>query len=120
MAEVINDNEPDAVALQELTGKDQLRLLLTHLKDRYRGHVCSPGSADRTDAVLIKNNGGGNVRNGADLTLVGSSVRRAYPVQPCEVRRPGNTHGFCYGVTPQLARKERSSGWSEKAAPARA
>jgi len=58
VAQVIMDNDPDAVALQELTGEDQLRLLLAHLKNRYRGYVCSPGSADRTDAVLIKDNGG--------------------------------------------------------------
>jgi endonuclease/exonuclease/phosphatase family metal-dependent hydrolase len=58
VAQVIKDNDPDAVALQELTGEDQLRLLLAHLKNRYRGYVCSPGSADRTDAVLIKDNSG--------------------------------------------------------------
>jgi endonuclease/exonuclease/phosphatase family metal-dependent hydrolase len=58
VAQVIKDNDPDAIALQELTGEDQLRLLLAHLKNRYRGYVCSPGSADRTDAVLIKDNSG--------------------------------------------------------------
>jgi endonuclease/exonuclease/phosphatase family metal-dependent hydrolase len=62
IAQVIVDNDPDAVALQELTGEDQLRLLLAHLKDRYRGYVCSPGSADRVDAVLIKDDGGGSAR----------------------------------------------------------
>ena len=62
IAQVIADNDPDAVALQELTGEDQLRLLLAHLKDRYRGYVCSPGSADRVDAVLIKDDGGGSAR----------------------------------------------------------
>jgi endonuclease/exonuclease/phosphatase family metal-dependent hydrolase len=58
VAQVIKDNDPDAVALQELTGEDQLRLLLAHLKNRYRGYVCNSGSADRTDAVLIKDNSG--------------------------------------------------------------
>ena len=43
VAQVIKDSEPDAVAVQELTGKDQLKLLLSHLADRYRGYVCSPG-----------------------------------------------------------------------------
>lgn len=62
VAKVIKDNDPDAVALQELTGEDQLRLLLAQLEDRYRGYVCSPGSADRTDAVLIKDNSGGSAR----------------------------------------------------------
>ena len=63
VAKVILDNDPDAVALQELTGEVQLKLLLSHLKNRYRGYVCSPGSADRADAVLIKDNGGANVRS---------------------------------------------------------
>lgn len=31
VAKVIIDNDPDAVALQELTGEDQLKLLLTQL-----------------------------------------------------------------------------------------
>ena len=55
VAKVILDNDADAVALQELTGADQLKLLLAHLKNRYRGFVCSPGSSDRVEAVLVKN-----------------------------------------------------------------
>jgi endonuclease/exonuclease/phosphatase family metal-dependent hydrolase len=55
VARVILDNDADAVALQELTGKDQLRLLLQHLEDRYRGYVCNSAGADRVEAVLIKN-----------------------------------------------------------------
>jgi len=55
VARVIRDNDADAVAIQELTGEDQLRLLLAHLENRYRGYVASPGSADRVDAVLVKN-----------------------------------------------------------------
>src|SRR5437667_3381431 len=54
VAEIILSNDPDAVALQELTGEDQLKLLLAHLKNRYRGSVCSFGSADRVAAVLVK------------------------------------------------------------------
>src|SRR6266480_3298879 len=55
VARLIRDNDADAVAIQELTGEDQLRLLLAHLENRYRGYVASPGSADRVDAVLVKN-----------------------------------------------------------------
>jgi endonuclease/exonuclease/phosphatase family metal-dependent hydrolase len=55
VAKVILDNDADAVALQELTGKDQLRLLLQHLEDRYRGYVCNSAGGDRVEAVLIKN-----------------------------------------------------------------
>jgi len=57
VAQVILSNDPDAVALQELTGEAQLKLLLGHLKNRYRGYVCSAGSAanaDRVAALLIK------------------------------------------------------------------
>ena len=61
VAQVILSKDPDAVALQELTGEDQLKLLLTHLKNRYRGYVCTTSSADRVAAVLVRD------RNGKDL-----------------------------------------------------
>ena len=64
VAQVITDNKADAVAIQELTGEDQLRLLLAHLNNGYRGYVCSPGSADRVDAVLVKNSNGNRDRSG--------------------------------------------------------
>src|SRR5688572_16784520 len=54
VAKIILDNNPDAVALQELTGESQLKLLLKHLKSRYRGQVSSLGKADRVAAVLVK------------------------------------------------------------------
>jgi endonuclease/exonuclease/phosphatase family metal-dependent hydrolase len=54
VAQVILDNDADAVALQELTGANQLKLLLRHLEKRYRGFVCSAGKGDRVEAVLVK------------------------------------------------------------------
>lgn len=54
VAEIILGQDPDAVALQELTGPDQLSILLGHLKQRYRGAVCSFGESDRVEAVLVK------------------------------------------------------------------
>lgn len=54
VAETILAHEPDAVALQELTGKAQLEILLGHLGGRYRGRVAQAGSADRVEAVLVK------------------------------------------------------------------
>jgi endonuclease/exonuclease/phosphatase family metal-dependent hydrolase len=54
VAQVILSNDPDAVALQELTGAEQLKLLLQQLKNRYRGSTSSFGSADRLAAVLVK------------------------------------------------------------------
>ena len=54
VAKVILENDADAVALQELTGEDQLKLLLSHMENRYRGYVCNRGSSDRAEAVLLK------------------------------------------------------------------
>jgi endonuclease/exonuclease/phosphatase family metal-dependent hydrolase len=54
VAQVILDNDADAVALQELTGEAQLKLLLARLHNRYRGYVSSRGSGDRVEAVLVK------------------------------------------------------------------
>jgi endonuclease/exonuclease/phosphatase family metal-dependent hydrolase len=54
VAETILKNDPDAVALQELTGQDQLEILLGHLKRSYRGAICSFGDQDRIAAVLVK------------------------------------------------------------------
>jgi len=60
VAKVIMDNGPDAVALQELTGEDQLKLLLARLKNQYSGYVCSRGSSDRVEAVLVKDQTNGS------------------------------------------------------------
>jgi len=54
VARVILDTDADAVALQELTGNDQLKLLLMYLKNSYHGHVSRLGSGDRVEAVLVK------------------------------------------------------------------
>ena len=56
VAEVILKADPDAVALQELTGKAQLDALLKSLKGRYRGEVAQQGQSDRYEAVLVKDN----------------------------------------------------------------
>jgi len=54
VAEVILKADPDAVALQELTGKAQLDALLKSLKGRYQGEVAQQGQSDRFEAVLVK------------------------------------------------------------------
>jgi endonuclease/exonuclease/phosphatase family metal-dependent hydrolase len=54
VARTILRADPDAVALQELTGQDQLDLLLTYLGRRYRGAVTKQGGADRLEAVIVK------------------------------------------------------------------
>src|SRR5678815_1345497 len=57
VAELILRQDPDAVALQELTGKAQLNTLLGLLRGRYRGAVAQQGKGDRFEAVLVKGNG---------------------------------------------------------------
>src|SRR5438045_1382948 len=47
VAETILRAEPDAVALQELTGEAQLRTLLAQLNGRYRGALAQQGRSDR-------------------------------------------------------------------------
>jgi len=64
VARVILENDADAVALQELTGNDQLKLLLQHLNDRYTGYVCSFGGGDRVEGVLVKKTGQGGIDTG--------------------------------------------------------
>jgi endonuclease/exonuclease/phosphatase family metal-dependent hydrolase len=54
VAELILQHDPDAVALQELTGNAQLKVLLGLLKGKYRGAVAQRESGDRYEAVLIK------------------------------------------------------------------
>ena len=54
VAETILSNDPDAIALQELTGAEQLKILLGYLHGRYIGAVAPPGNSDRVDAVLVK------------------------------------------------------------------
>ena len=57
VADTILKNDPDAVALQELTGPDQLNVLLGSLHKRYQGAIAPPGNSDRVDAVLVKGDG---------------------------------------------------------------
>jgi len=54
VAELILRQEPDAVALQELTGNAQLKVLLGLLNGKYRGAVAQQGNGDRFEAVLVK------------------------------------------------------------------
>lgn len=54
ISEAIIENDPDGVALQELTGAEQLNILLGLLKRRYRGAICPVDKTDRVEAVLVK------------------------------------------------------------------
>src|SRR5688572_27910935 len=57
VAELILREDPDAVALQELTGTAQLNTLLGLLQGKYRGAVAAQGRGDRFEAVLVKATG---------------------------------------------------------------
>ena len=57
VADVILRHDPDAVALQELTGRAQLNVLLSLLHGKYRGSVAQQGGGDRFEAVLVKDSG---------------------------------------------------------------
>jgi endonuclease/exonuclease/phosphatase family metal-dependent hydrolase len=70
VADVILREDPDAVALQELTGQSQLNVLLGLLHGKYRGAVAQKGSEDRVEAVLVKD-------NAAVLTPVSAAGRYA-------------------------------------------
>ena len=54
IADAILREDPDAVALQELTGATQLNLLLGLLHGKYRGAVAQQGRDDRFEAILVK------------------------------------------------------------------
>jgi endonuclease/exonuclease/phosphatase family metal-dependent hydrolase len=71
VAEVILREDPDAVALQELTGNAQLNSLLNLLHGKYRGAVAPQGNADRCEAVLVKN---------ADVTFTPVSLAGRYAI----------------------------------------
>src|SRR5690349_24203303 len=57
VAELILRQQPDAVALQELTGAPQLNVLLNLLKGKYQGAIAQKGKGDRFEAVLVKDTG---------------------------------------------------------------
>lgn len=57
VADVIMRQDPDAVALQELTGDAQLQSLLGMLHGKYQGAVAEKGRGDRFEAVLVKEPG---------------------------------------------------------------
>jgi len=54
VAEVILRQDPDAIALQELTGKAQLNILLGLLHGKYHGAIAQQGKGDRFEAVIVK------------------------------------------------------------------
>jgi endonuclease/exonuclease/phosphatase family metal-dependent hydrolase len=78
VAEVILREEPDVIALQELTGTAQLNALLRLLHRKYRGAVAQQGNGDRFEAVLVKDTGATfvTVAAGGRYALAASFRRR--------------------------------------------
>src|SRR5215211_2337472 len=78
VAEVILRQDPDAVALQELTGQPQLNTLLGLLHGKYRGAIAQQGKTDRFEAVLVKDSAATfiPVAVGARYALAASFRRR--------------------------------------------
>jgi endonuclease/exonuclease/phosphatase family metal-dependent hydrolase len=54
IAAVIAEHDPDAIALQELAGPEQLQALIVALNHRYKGAIAKFGDNDRVEAVLVK------------------------------------------------------------------
>lgn len=54
VADTILTHDPDAVALQELRGEDQLKILVGYLHGGYAGKLAPSGNADRLEAILVK------------------------------------------------------------------
>ena len=79
VAETILSNDPDAIALQELTGAEQLKVLLGYLHNRYRGAVAPPGNSDRVDAVLVKERNAGFEQFPADGKF---AIAASFHLQP--------------------------------------
>lgn len=77
VAEVILREDPDAVALQELTGQSQLKLLLGLLQGKYRGAVAQAGRGDRFEAVLVKDPKASFLSVGAGSSVAQAAVFRA-------------------------------------------
>ena len=71
VVDVILREDPDAVALQELTGNAQLQMLLSLLHGKYRGALAPRGNSDRFEAVLVKQ---------ADATFTPVAVGSRYAV----------------------------------------
>jgi endonuclease/exonuclease/phosphatase family metal-dependent hydrolase len=82
VADTILSKDPDAVALQELTGPDQLKVLLGFLHNRYQGAIAPTGSADRVTAVLVKGRGARFDNFAADQKYAVAATFRLRPELP--------------------------------------
>lgn len=94
IAEVILREDPDAVALQELTGTAQLKILLSLLHGKYRGAVAQQGSGDRFEAVLVKDARAKFVPVAAGARYALAATFRAQPDAPQVVLLSAHADAF--------------------------
>ena len=94
IAEVILREDPDAVALQELTGTAQLKILLRLLNGKYRGAVAQQGTGDRFEAVLVKDARAKFVPVAAGARYALAATFRAQPDAPQVVLLSAHADAF--------------------------
>lgn len=110
VAETIIANDPDAVALQELTGDEQLKILLAHLRGRYRGAAGRAAGADRVEAVLVKDAQArfDEVPGGEKAALAATFRPRAGSVEIVVV----SAHADAFSAARRRAYTERVVDWA--------
>jgi len=111
VAEVILRQDPDAVALQELTGKTQLNALIALLHGKYRGAVAQQGREDRFEAVLAKD-------AAATFTPVpvGARYAMAVSLQPRDGAQPVlllSAHADAFNAARRRAYTETLIDWAQ-------
>ncbi len=118
VAETILKEDPDAVALQELRGEDQLRALVKLLGGRYRGSVSQPAGSDRVDAVLVKDAAArfDQVPAGAKFAVAASFKPSADAKQGVDARLPQivlvSAHADAFSAARRRDYTERVVDWA--------
>ena len=110
VAEVILRQDPDAIALQDMTGKSQLNTLLGLLHGKYSGAVAQQGG-DRFEAVLVK-------ITGAKFTPVpvGGRYAQAASFQPREDAQPVllvSAHADAFNAAKRRSYTETLIDWAQ-------
>ena len=111
VADVIRREDPDAVALQELTGSAQLNHLLGLLQGKYRGSIAQQGKGDRFEAILVKD---------ADATFTPIPAGARYALAASfRSRQNGrevvllSAHADAFNAARRRAYTEELSDWAE-------
>ena len=115
VADLILREDPDAVALQELTGTAQLKILLGLLNGNYRGAVAQQGAGDRFEAVLVKD---------ARATFIPVAVGARYALAASFRSRPGtpeiaflSAHADAFNADKRRKYTEALIDWAQTRTP---